>query len=362
MKALILPKDYCSNDVLHQEESQLFAGVWNFVGFKSSLENFDDFLTVEVAGIPVVVQNCKGKIRGFKNICSHRHSIIQVEGAGNRPLLCPYHGWAYNENGIPNGIPKKPLFKFSKEEIQCLKLQEYRVEFCGSLVFINISDSEESLENYLGDLFPEIEKMSSNFGDLLDVNSMEIQANWKILVENTLESYHVNLIHEETFKKLGAGGMNFSFIDNHSVWDATLITQENEGKSAKVHRPFQDREYVIEGYKHLIIFPNVLISTTYGVSFNLSVIKPLNENTSLFISYVFITKTPSRNDNDSIPSIGEKIYRQSLVDFNRKVFDEDKQICEKVQLGVKHSHMSGELSDEEARVCEFQKKYQKYLS
>jgi phenylpropionate dioxygenase-like ring-hydroxylating dioxygenase large terminal subunit len=362
MKALILPNNYCSKETLQNEEDQLFKKVWNFVGFKSSLQNYDDFLTLEIAGTPLVVQNCKGEIRGFKNICSHRHSIIQVEKSGNRPLLCPYHGWAYNEKGIPTGIPKKPLFKFSKEEIECLKLKEYRVEFCGSLIFVNLSDNAESLQDYIGDLFSEIEKMSSNYGDLLDVNTMDIQANWKILVENTLESYHVNLIHEETFKKLGAGGMKFSFVNDHSVWDATLLAQENEGKSAKVHRPFQDREYKIDGYKHLMIFPNVLISTTYGVSFNLSFITPIDEKSSRFVSYVFITKTILKQNRELTLSTGEKIYRQSLVDFNRKVFDEDKQICEKVQLGVKHSHMSGELSDEEARVCEFQRNYQKYLS
>lgn len=357
MKALIRPEHYYRNDVLEKEYNHLFQQTWCFVGFKSFLKEEDDFITQEIGGIPVVVQNCRGTVKAFKNICSHRHSIIQVKSSGNRPLMCPYHGWAYNDKGVPTGIPKKPLFQFTREELECLKLKEYKVDFCGELVFVNLSNDGQELRDFMGDMFTEVEKMSSNFGELADVNEMVIQANWKVLVENTLESYHVNLIHEETFKKLGAGGMEFTFIKEHSVWDATLLAGENEGKNAKIHSPYQNRDYVIPGYKHMIVFPNVLISSTYGVSFNLSYITPIDSNSSRFMSYVFLTKKEGGQAGSTL----EEIYKQSLVTFNRKVFDEDKEICEKVQLGVKNSPFDGELSDEEARVCEFQKNYKKYI-
>lgn len=358
MKALISPKEYCDKTVLENENMLLFSNIWNFVGFKNDFSQVNDFKTQDIAGIPIVVQNCKGEIRCFKNICSHRHSIIQVDTKGNRPLLCPYHGWAYNEKGVPFGIPKKPLFSFDKEEMECLKLREYKVDFCGDLVFVNSNnDSSETLKDYLGSFYSEIEKMSQNFGELIDVNEMVIDANWKILVENTLESYHVNLIHEETFKRLGADGLDFVFENAHSAWNASVLLKENEGKQKKVHQPYQNRMYKIEGYKHLIVFPNILISTTYGVSFNLSQILPIDENKSLFRSFVFLTKKEDEYKNEAI----ESIYKNSLINFNRKVFEEDKVICEKVQIGVKNSHYQGELSDEEKRVCEFQKSYNKYL-
>jgi phenylpropionate dioxygenase-like ring-hydroxylating dioxygenase large terminal subunit len=358
MKALISPKEYCDKKVLENENELLFSEIWNFVGFKEEFLQLNDFKTQEIAGIPVVIQNCKGKIKSFKNICSHRHSIIQVDKKGNRPLLCPYHGWAYNDKGLPFGIPKKPLFNFSTEEMECLKLREYKVDFCGNLVFVNINnDSSETLIDYLGSFYSEIEKMSENFGELIDVNEMVIDANWKILVENTLESYHVNLIHEETFKRLGADGLDFDFENAHSSWNASLLLKENEGKQKKVHQPYQNRMYTIEGYKHLLVFPNILISTTYGVSFNLSQILPLDENKSLFRSFVFLTQNVQIDKNEAI----ESMYKNSLINFNRKVFEEDKVICEKVQLGVKTSSFQGELSDEEKRVSEFQKNYKKYL-
>jgi phenylpropionate dioxygenase-like ring-hydroxylating dioxygenase large terminal subunit len=359
MKALISPSEYCSKEILKLEYQKIFNTIWNYVGTTDDFSHHNDFVATFIDELPIVIQNVKGTIKAFKNVCSHRHSIIQTVSQGNRMLMCPYHGWAYNENGIPIGIPKKPLFKFSEEELECLKLKEYKVEICGKLVFININNDSISLKDYLGkNVFSEVELLSNNFGELVDTNEMAIDANWKILVENTLESYHVNLIHSNTFLKLGTSGMEFEFDGYHSTWNAGLKVSENEGNQEKVHRPYQGRDYKINGYKHVLLFPNVLISTTYGISFNLSLITPINENSSKFRSFVFVTKLNRELEGKSAM---EKIYSSALVDFNRQVFVEDKVICEKVQIGVKQSHHGGELSDEEERVCEFQKVYRKFM-
>ena len=359
MKAIIKPKEYFNKKILKKEEQKLFGTTWNFVCFTRDLLQENDFIATFIGSVPVVVQNIRGDIKAFKNVCSHRHSIIQVKDKGNRPLLCPYHGWAYDKKGIPKGIPKKPLFNFTKQELECLKLKEYQLEICGSLVFVNVSENTTSLKEYLGGIYNEVEEITNAFGDLIDVNKITINANWKILVENTLESYHVNLIHEETFKKLEAEGINFTFTENHSVWDAPIKVKEDDKKLSRVHKPYQDRPYKIEGYKHLIVFPNILISSTYGISFNLSQIVPIDANSSLFTSYVFMTKSTSKEISQKTSL--QLMYEKSLIEFNRKVFDEDKAICEKVQIGVQYSNYDGELSDEEQRVCEFQKVYKKYL-
>jgi phenylpropionate dioxygenase-like ring-hydroxylating dioxygenase large terminal subunit len=357
MKALIKPNEYFEKEIFQKEKTNLFSEVWNFVGFTSDFTEINDFVVSNISETPVVIQNVKGTIKAFKNVCSHRHSLIQTVEKGNRPLMCPYHGWAYNDKGVPFGIPKKPFFGFSKDELECLKLQEYSIEICGTLVFLKVRNDEISLKDYLGDFYSEVEAMSNNFGKLIDVNEIEITSNWKIVVENTLESYHVALIHSDTFQKLGASGLDFTFSKNNSSWDAEVLLQENEGKQEKVHRPFQQRNYKIDGYKHLILFPNVLISSTYGVSFNLSHIIPIDEDRTLFKSYVFITK---KEASEKVSPI-EKMYEDSLIDFNRKVFDEDKAICQQVQKGVKFSSYDGELSQEEERVLHFQQQYKEYL-
>lgn len=358
MKALIKPFEYNSEEVYQKENEFLFSKEWNFVGFLNDFENLNDFVAITIANIPVVIQNLNGNVRAFKNVCSHRHSIIQNESKGNRPLMCPYHGWAYNEKGIPTGIPKKPLFNLSKDEIMCLKLEEYKLEVCGNLVFVNLNEESNSLVDFLGDFYDEVERISRNFGKQIDLNELDIVANWKIVVENTLESYHVALIHADTLYKMGPQGLNFKFIGNHSSWDATLNKSENEGRNVKVHKPYQNRGYKINGYKHILIYPNLLISTTYGVSFNLSIITPKDQNNTNFKSYVFISK----NENDGSSKDLETIFEKSLIDFNRQVFDEDKVICQQVHIGANYAHHDGELSDEEKRVEHFQVVYKTYLN
>lgn len=359
MKAIIKPEEYYAKEILEKENNKLFKESWIFVCFTHELLNENDFVSLMIGGVPIVVQNIRGTLKAFKNVCSHRHSIIQTADKGNRPLMCPYHGWAYDKKGIPKGIPKKPLFNFTREELECLKLKQYQLDICGKLVFVNMSENSLCLKEYMGDLFTQVEGITNAFGELIDVNKLTIRANWKVLVENTLESYHVNLIHEETFKKLEAKGMDFKFIKEHSIWDAPVKLREDDKKVTRVHRPYQKRPYKIDGYKHLIVFPNILISSTYGISFNLSSIVPIDAESSLFTSYVFMTKSneEAKVDKDSM----QLMYEKSLIDFNRKVFDEDKEICEKVQIGVRFSNYDGELSEEEKRVCEFQRNYKKYL-
>ena len=347
----ISPYHYHNQEVFEKEKSQIFHNNWIFVAFGNDLLNHNDFVTKTIGGIPIVIQNFNGNIKAFMNVCSHRFSTIQNEEKGNRALFCPYHGWSFDKEGMPNGIPKKPLFKdFSKKELCDLKLKEYNLDVCGDLYFIHISKPTNTLKEYLGSFYGELEMMSKGKSKLIDTNNINIKSNWKILVENTLESYHVNLVHSETFKSLGAKGLVFDFTENHSNWDAELTLGEDDPKLNKIHKMFSERPYKINGYRHFLIYPNLLISSSYGVSFNFSIINPINPSKSDFISYVFLSESNKKSNFIDI-------YSNLLIDFNRKVFDEDKSICEQVQRGVVVTDKPGVLSLEEERVHAFQKTY-----
>ena len=269
----ISPKHYFNKDIFELEKENIFHNNWIFVCFKDEVSNSNDFITKQIGKIPVVIQNINGEIKAFMNVCSHRFSILQTEEKGNRALFCPYHGWSFNKEGIPTGIPKKPLFKeFTKEELCSLKLKEYTLELCGDLYFIHINEPKISLKEYLGKFYNEVELISKSKSNLIDINKINIKSNWKIITENTLESYHVNLVHADTFRKLGAKGLTFEFDQNHSSWDADLNLNEDDPKLQKIHNNFSDRLFKIKGYKHYLIYPNLLISTSYGVSFNFSIL------------------------------------------------------------------------------------------
>jgi hypothetical protein len=52
-----------------------------------------------------------------------------------------------------------------------------------------------------------------------------------------------------------------------------------------------------------------------------------------------------------------ELLRHSVAEFNRQVFEEDRGVCELVQLGAADGDRAGILSEEEARVAHFQRNY-----
>ncbi len=112
MKSNISSIHYYRTDIFEKEKQLIFQKNWSFVGFKSQVANVNDFIVKAIGATPVLIQNVKGEIRAFLNVCSHRFSLIQQDESGNRPMVCPYRRiQAYDQNGIPTGIPKKPRTK-----------------------------------------------------------------------------------------------------------------------------------------------------------------------------------------------------------------------------------------------------------
>lgn len=345
MQALIGPEYYYLSDIFSKEKRK--SEIWVYVGLLSEFENENNYKAFEFFDIPIVVQKFKTGLKAFKNICSHRFSKIQKSGCGNRALFCPYHGWAYNSKGVPVGIPKKPLFDLKKECISALKLKEYELSTCGNLVFVNLG-SKLTLIEYLGkEAFHLIQNFEITHKNNIDVNEYEIKANWKLIVENTLEAYHVQLVHENTFNNLKLKGNNFKFDGTSSIWFAESEIIEKK----RIQNLFANRKFHINNYIHVLLFPNTLISTYKGYSYNISQIFPLSEKNTLFKSEVYI--------GPSEEGLLLETYKTSLIDFNRKVFLEDKEICEDIQKVIHHSDQIGMLSDEEKRVEHFQLSYLK---
>jgi len=324
------------------------------VGFTFDLANGNDYISAEVAGKPIVVQNFEGKLGAFLNVCSHRFSEIRCEQKGNGPLRCPYHGWTYDGEGVPVGIPSRPRFDgLTEDVILSLALRKYRVEVCGTLVFVSLDSTVPGLRQFLGEAWNRIEIMSSSFGELIDRNELDMECNWKIAVENTLESYHVAFIHSKTFKMLGASGTDFQFEGMHSVWNAS-VSETVERQMTRLEDIFRGRPFKVKGYLHQLVFPSLTIATTYGNSFALQQIAPRDATRTSFTSYVFAAKLQGESE---VRENVRAMINDSVVQFNRAVFLEDKAICEAVQRGIKNGVGTGQLSDEELRVADFQKNY-----
>ena len=97
----------------------------------------------------------------------------------------------------------------------------------------------------------------------------------------------------------------------------------------------------------------------YYFCFLNAIFSPVSPNETLFTGYSFSTKLEELSA--SVKMVVDAM-NDSVVKFNRVVFNEDKEICEAVQLGTEESESKGILGELEKRVYEFQSAYNSLIS
>jgi phenylpropionate dioxygenase-like ring-hydroxylating dioxygenase large terminal subunit len=101
---------YLSDELFALEQRHFFATTWSYLGHASQVPEPGDYLTVEIAGRPLVmVRQPDGAIRVLFNRCAHKGTRLVTEQSGNvgRHFRCPYHAWTYRLDGTPMGVPLK---------------------------------------------------------------------------------------------------------------------------------------------------------------------------------------------------------------------------------------------------------------
>jgi phenylpropionate dioxygenase-like ring-hydroxylating dioxygenase large terminal subunit len=351
MIAIIPAASYCDQDIFDLEQDKIFSRGWTFAGLKSALSQDNSWITAAVAGKSVVIQNFGGELRCFLNVCSHRFCEIRIGSEGSGPLRCPYHGWTYNSEGSPVGIPHRP--RFDNLCIGELGLTRYRAELCGELVFVNTSNEVPDLRASMGNFFEEIALLSAGMGSMVDSSEWSIDCNWKILVENTLEAYHVGFVHPGTFAKLNADFGDFRFDAQSSSFLGR--TNLEAAPVRKLLNGYPSRPGDVSGYFHFHLFPFFLMSTSYGIVFSVQEITPLSPSKTSMRSRIFHR---AADPGTKVGAAMEPILHNMAAEFNTQVLKEDQNVCESVQRGA--ARVRGRfamLSDEELRVERFQRIY-----
>lgn len=315
-----LSNKYCEEEFLH-----LFRKYWIFVGMQDEISDPGSYKLVKFNSQSFILKNEASGPRLYANVCPHRGSEI-VKCSGTGKLKCPYHGWMFGAEGKVF-VNKKSTFEGLPED---LSLTSFRTELVGKFIFATDSANIISIKDYLGKFYDYLLFVSSNLVNRIDKNSMEIEAHWRIVVENTLESYHVGDVHQDSLAPYFAGVSHSNIEELHSeVVEELTPTMTNNLK--RVQSSFFE-EHEFNQYRHVHIFPNLTIASSGFTNFFIQEFLPISSNRSLFVSHGFL---PAFKEKVSSPV--RKTFSETSKNFNRQVFDEDKTVCESVQRGYEAS-------------------------
>jgi phenylpropionate dioxygenase-like ring-hydroxylating dioxygenase large terminal subunit len=151
---------------------------------------------LEVAGVPVVlVRGRDGVARAFLNVCTHRGSII-VDGCGSAArLVCPYHGWTFDDRGALVGVP----LRSDVGDVDGRSLRQFRVLEKAGLVWAVLDpDSTLDIDGFLGVFGAMLERFAFDSWQVLGRRTLD-GANWKLAFDAHLEFYHLPVLHRATF-------------------------------------------------------------------------------------------------------------------------------------------------------------------
>ncbi|ESQ93452.1 aromatic ring-hydroxylating oxygenase subunit alpha [Asticcacaulis benevestitus] len=348
----IPPSSYWRDDVLNEEMARIFKPSWLCVAFTDDLSSDRDFVTCEIAGHSIVVQNFKGVLKAFRNVCSHRFSRIQTEPCGNRPLTCPYHGWSYDAEGRPHGIPQNAAaFGLSEEDRTALALSAYELEVCGRFVFVRMQPGGPGLRDFLGRIYDDLVHFTEVCPKQISRTTLEWEVNWKIGMENAAEGYHTRMIHRDSLDPTLQDDLLVETIEDHTVFYRSLTqkTQKWWDHVARVvHMQVSDR---FPKSVNWVIFPNIVILATHGASFVFQTFEPVSALRFRFKSTYWMA--------DSRSGAATDIIARNLAEFSERVMGEDHGVCTLVQAGVQDvpTERPPLLGEPEGRIAHFQKAY-----
>src|SRR5580692_2086489 len=105
-----VPVDYYRSDTRLARERGLFASAPR-IALASSALTPGSCAPCEIGGESLLlVRDLTGTVRGFYNACRHRATRLVDEPCTAKALVCPYHGWTYDLQGLLRHVPHVEAF------------------------------------------------------------------------------------------------------------------------------------------------------------------------------------------------------------------------------------------------------------
>lgn len=183
--------------VLEREKHVIFGRDWLCIGRAEEIAEPGDYKTYRLVEQPVLLcRKADGGIAAYSNTCLHRGVEI-ASGSGNATeFACPYHGWLYDLEGKLLGAGH--MRDTEGFDAKNCRLPTLPCETFQGWVFVSLNAKPEPFDRYIAEF-------ARNFG-YLDMGPMKLgirreiplKCNWKLMVENFIDFYHIGVLHRDT--------------------------------------------------------------------------------------------------------------------------------------------------------------------
>jgi len=201
-QAWSMPREfYTSSDVLALEREQLFMREWVCAGRAEELSRPSDFMSFQIGDEPVLLMHGDdGVIRAFSNVCRHRGALL-AQGRGNKNrVVCPYHHWSYDRMGRLVAAPR--IGQRADFDPGACRLPEFPCTAWQGFLFVCLAPDPPALAPHLAGLEEMIGAYHLEQTTLRYVVEEIWECNWKCLVENFMEGYHLSPLHRTTLHEV----------------------------------------------------------------------------------------------------------------------------------------------------------------
>lgn len=331
IRAPLTAASYGSPELHDAEVQTMFRNEWLFVGPASTYQEPGSYSPVEIAGLDLLITcDSDGKLHAFHNVCAHRGCQLADTAATAKRIVCPYHAWIYTLEGdlasarnfgghgssaIPTADPK------------ITGLTPVSIDTWHDLLFINTQQDPSPLSEHLRPMDERIGWL--NLSEMAYHSSLEYEftANWKYIVENFLESYHVPFLHHNLDGYSPATGRyQFHLAQQISgIGTQPYGSVDIDGVRLPTWKSNISREYSADFAEYYVILPNLLLGVMPDHLFAWS-LDPVNSSKTIEKLFFFFPGRESLN-GDYDAQIKTTLEQWKVVN------DEDWSIVQRMHKG-----------------------------
>ncbi len=336
---------YHSEELFALEMDRVFRSDWVAVCAEAALADVGDYLAIDIAGEPLVlIRGADGELRALSNVCRHRGTILLDPGVDNlhgERIVCPYHGWSYSDSGTFRGAPYAQGAGIDRDE-HCLP--SFRAEVWMGVVFVCLSADAPPLAERLAGIAPHLAEFDmESFAVPGALSAPEVwAANWKLIVENGMESYHLFKVHEKTLERVTPTRGAY-YIEGSASWTLTggEIVQGGGGVAGKLLATLFGSGAGGDHYV-LVSVPPSFVGVVTKDSWDWIIAHPLSPTSTRVLLGSLARSSP------------DLVTRMAASGYTAAFLEEDRAICERVQTGMAaRASVGGRLVPLERVVVDF---------